>query len=972
MMETVLSRSVRLIYTGGVAVGLGLLAQPALAQEKESTQKVVITGSSIKRIQKEGQLPIQVLTQEDIKKSGVSTATDLIQNLPAMQGFVPASSSVNGGGAGATTAALHSLPSKYTLVLIDGQRMAPVALGSSQGGGFAVNIESIPLDAVERVEILTDGASALYGSDAIAGVVNFILKKNKTDGSAFVNIRTPQKDGGKSWNAGISKGFGDLEVDKFNILLSYSHDEQKNLLATQRSFSKVGAFFPFSYGGKDYVFDQRTGNTEPANITFRAAPINDPTNIKSYTINPSFALNGNCGNPALTGPQPVANGNVSCRFNYAATVENIPASTRDSGLIKASFKLNEDTIAWGSLALSQFSMKAEYAPSAQPLGINTTNRFPSLYNAYVAPYLAANGLVNASSPLNSATLGYRSVLVGGRTDDYKTDARHFALGISGSAMGWTYDAALTLSHSNIKDVAAGGYSDADKLNALVAAGTYDPVTGRGAESLRSALVNGTTFSSTDSELNNIRAGAQRDLFDMGGGKSIISITGDYTQTRYKTAYSPLILSQSGFSTQPASSNFPIGGNYGQVPFDASRNNWGVSGEWLLPISKNFEATVAARYDSYGKTHSRYVFSEEIDKVTGLQMQKANADLGDTFSSGTYKLGMKWTPTNNVLVRGSYGTGFKAPNITEIAGALTFGGSTAGSYSCPIPGSSGCLPGSAQYDIVSGPNGSSGATGLKPEKSKQWTLGLRVEPMAGLSLGADLWDVEIKNQISPSGTPEQVGFADPVKYRDLFIAPYADPAGFTTIAYKQIPSNGDTAKYRGLDWDFSYRTNIAWGKLGTSWTGTYMLKQEYSKGGVLGTDLAKFGPNNAVVFRTQMNLSATLQTGAFTNTLAMHYKSGYKDQTYPIGTSVFARNADGSTGASVKFDGLDVSSYTTFDWQGKYDYNKNFSVTAGIKNLFDRNPPLTLQNAGGGNQIGYDGRYADPLGRSFYISGAYKF
>ena len=103
-----------------------------------------------------------------------------------MQGFVPASSSVNGGGGGITTAAVHSLPSKYTLVLVDGQRMAGFELGTVQGGGFGVNLNSIPLDAVERVEVLTDGASALYGADAIAGVVNFVLKKDQTEGSVYL------------------------------------------------------------------------------------------------------------------------------------------------------------------------------------------------------------------------------------------------------------------------------------------------------------------------------------------------------------------------------------------------------------------------------------------------------------------------------------------------------------------------------------------------------------------------------------------------------------------------------------------------------------------------------------------------------------------------------------------------------------------------------------------------------------------
>jgi len=185
------------MFSGGAIADLGLLALPAIAQDtatdKQPIQRVEITGSAIKRIAKEGALPVQVLTSADIKQSGATSATDLIQMLPSMQGFVPASSSVNGGGAGVTTAALHSLPSKYTLVLLDGQRLAPSLLGTGQGGGYAVNIESIPLEAVERVEILGDGASALYGSDAIAGVVNFILKKNMTKGEAYATYGQPRK-----------------------------------------------------------------------------------------------------------------------------------------------------------------------------------------------------------------------------------------------------------------------------------------------------------------------------------------------------------------------------------------------------------------------------------------------------------------------------------------------------------------------------------------------------------------------------------------------------------------------------------------------------------------------------------------------------------------------------------------------------------------------------------------------------------
>ncbi len=154
----------------------------------------------------------------------------------------------------------------------------------------------------------------------------------------------------------------------------------------------------------------------------------------------------------------------------------------------------------------------------------------------------------------------------------------------------------------------------------------------------------------------------------------------------------------------------------------------------------------------------------------------------------------------------------------------------------------------------------------------------------------------------------------------------------------------------------------------------MFKQQYNfgPGQPYNTDLGVFGPDQQVVFRTTMNFSVGLQTGAFINTLTAHYKSGYKDESYGAGTDVFLAGPNGTLGASVAFAGLDVPSYTTFDWQTKFNYNKAAQLTVGIKNMFDRNPPLTLQTGGGGNQVGYDGRYADPIGRAFYLSGSYKF
>ena len=974
LKRTMLSRSLLIAFSGtAVMAGGAAFAQQADQAPVQELQRVEVTGSAIKRIESEGALPVTILTPADIKKTGATSVTDLIQMLPSMQGFVPASSSVNGGGGGVTTAAVHSLPSKYTLVLLDGQRVAPIALGNSQGGGFGVNLESIPLDAIERVEILTDGASATYGSDAIAGVVNFILKKNKTDGDISLTYNQPQHSGGGSWNVGVSKGFGNLDTDGYNVLFTLSHDNQDKLQASQRSFSAQGGYFPFSSDGTNYVFNARTSNTEPANLTFRAVPNGSPAGTKAttYALNPYYTQNGNCGSPlagAITDPAVLQAIGVSCRFNYAATVQDLPSSTRDSGLLKGTIKLGADTTLWGELSLSQYKMTAQFAPSAQPLGVSST-ALPVLYNNYIQPYLTANNLTYAGG----GKLGYRSVQLGGRADDYETDARHFAFGLDGTVQGWDYKASLTLSNSKLTDTAAGGYSDFNMLQAAIASGAYDPVLGTGTAALTPAILK-SQFSKSVSDLNTLHFGAQHDLFQMGGGTSVIALGADYSMTHYKVGYSDLILSQSGFSTQPASADFPVGGNYGQVPFDASRSNWGAYGEWLLPVTKQLEVTVSGRYDSYSKTHSKYVFSTAVDPVSGLQNQIADADLGNTFNATTGKISVRYVPVESVLLRGSYGSGFKAPNISDIAGALTFGGSTQGSYPCPFPGSAGCLPGSAQYDLVAGPNGLSGSTGLKPEKSNQWTLGFRVDPTQGLSLGLDLWDVKITNQVLSQGIAEQVGFANPQQYAGLFINPYQDPAGFTTIAFQQLPFNGGQAEYQGIDWDLSYRTRLAFGNLAARWTGTQMLKQQYNfgPGQPYNTDLGVYGPDQQVVFRTTMNFVVSLQTGDFVNTLSAHYKSGYKDAAYPIGTNVFLANPDGTPGASVAFAGLSVPSYTTFDWQTNYSFNKALQLTAGIKNLMDHNPPLSLQTGGGGNQVGYDGRYTDPIGRQFYLSARYTF
>jgi iron complex outermembrane receptor protein len=955
-----------------MASGIATAADTA-ADAQPQLEEIVITGSSIAQKADSSSVPVTILTSQDIAKTGLTSASDLIQNLPAVQGFVAQANSVNGSGGGQTTAALHALASKYTVVLLDGQRVAGYSLNNGLGGGSAVNLESIPLDAVERVEVLTDGASALYGADAVAGVVNFILKKNSTDGNVFYHSTVPDQQGGDSWSAGFSKGFGDLNSDGYNLLVTYSHDVQGTLWAKDRAVSSRGGFFPFSSGGVNYVFNTRTSNTEPGNIIL-------PSGQGSF--NPFYTANGNCGNTNAA-VLILSATSTTCRFNYAATVQDVPPFKRDSGLIRGTFNVGENSQLWAEAVISQFDLTSQYAPPAQPLGITPT-RLGSLWTSYVVPYLMAHGLTypgdgtgcgtagNPACNVSSATLGYRAISAGGRADDWGYQTRHIAVGFDTKLMGWDLKAALVASHGKATDTAAGGYLDYDQFATAVATGAYNPVLATGQSALTNTILH-TPFTWTYTDLNSLELNAQHKVFDLAGGASILSIGAEYATSRTKEDFSTLEMAGNGTSTQPNTTDAILGGGGGAVNFEGDRTHWGVFGEWLLPFLPELNVTGSARYDSYAKVHSTTIFNTSTpDPVTGLYDQLPAADLGNTFSQATYKVSFRWTPIEMVAVRGSIGTGFKVPEITDIAGTLSFNGSTAGSYACPIPGAPGCLPGNAQYDLLAGPNGLSGVNGLKPEKSTQFTFGVRVDPVKSLSLGLDYWNVHVKDQIQSAGISEQTAFNNPTQYASLFVSPYIDPVGqFQTIALEQVPFNGGEANYSGIDWNFSYASDTPLGKFSAAWTGTYMLTQNYTYGPGLpkNTDLGIFGPDNTVVFKTVSQIALSLTSGKWVNTLMMHYKSGYTD---------IAHNGDGAVyspanlGVPVNFCCLSVPAYKTFDWQTVFDIAKAVSLTFGIKNLSNEAPPLSLQNAGGGNQAGYDGRYADPIGRAYYFGANYKF
>ena len=956
-----MSKSIRLACLSGVAMSVGLVSQVTFAQDTSAAdvQRVEITGSSIKRIAKEGALPVQTLSRKDIEQIGAQSVADLIVALPAFQGYITASASVNGGGAGVQSASVHAIGTAYTLVLLNGRRIAPYGTGS------AVNLASIPLSAIDRVEILTDGASTLYGSDAIGGVVNFILKKNKTNWDIELTENLPEGKGGKSTNFSISKGFGDLEADGYNVQLAYSHDEQKVLKATDRSFSKSGVR-QFTERGQRYAIYQTSINSIPANAEVLDSLGND------VLFSPDLSATGACN-----GPNTFRRGDV-CRYDYAATVDLIPKLKRDSFFGTGSLKLGKETTLFAEAIYSSFTSRAQYAAPAQPLtvfstdpvtGVRTVNQnYIGAYNTSVAPLLNSFGVNPADA--TDAFFYFRARDAGGRADDYKTDATHLVLGLDSTFDGWDYSVAATHSENTQKDNAVSGYLSSNIFNELVRTGAFNPfIINPNAEAVLAPAVLHQNLLTTKSKLDFANFHASKELFDVSAGKVALGLGADVTKQRYSDTYSAISIGPGPQNPDTTFTDTQIGGGTGAQNLNASRVSWGTFAELLVPVYKNFDVTGAVRYDSYAaakKLNTTY----DTDGSVNLP-----GTVGNSFSKATYKLSGRFQPVDTLLLRASYGTGFKAPTLNNLADPVKNAGSS-NFFPCPITDPTDFrfpfCRGAQEYGLLTQGNPLKGDAGLKAEESKQYTFGARFEPISSLSIGVDWWDVKLRNQIQ-SLSQDQI-FTTP-ELANQYIRLYDDPIQGSRVIVAQLsPVNLATSHYRGIDIDSTLKLATPIGKFSANWAATYFLKAEQNVPGLgVISSLGRFDSNDNVTFRWISRLVLALQSSEkLTNSITVNYRSGYHDKEITADDAQLRFvNPDGSIGGLAGLT-RDVKQYTTFDYQVRANIIKNLTLTAGVRNILDRDPPLSIRNTGGGNQVGYDGRYTDPIGRAYYLTAAYKY
>ena len=901
------------------------LASPGIAVAQAPAQKIdkiEVTGSNIKRIEGEGALPVTVITRDEIARSGVTTAAELIDKISASNagGYSLGQGVGDSGTPGLSAASLRGLGSTNTLILLNGRRVSNYAFNASGGG--TVNLNQIPLAAIERVEVLKDGASAIYGTDAIGGVINFILRKDYTGAEVSAYGTMTDQGGGNTRKYAGTIGFGDINKNRFNVLASVDYQKDTPLKAVQRP----------SFGGTgirpDLGFSQTSGNTYPANFVFNGAQYNVRAADGCLPDRGSFRIVAATGAPTAT--------QTFCRQDFTAALDIYPPSERKGFFGRAAFQVSNDHQAF--LEYHRSENEVTFASSETPVN-DFTGAGPFLYPAggryYPTSFTATGGVT--ISPTGDLPIAWRLKDGGLRTNRADSEEDRLVAGLQGVVFGWDYNAAYNQSRSKATDNYVDGWVRESRMRAAIASGNVDVFSGNPLDATGQQLINDAkvleTVRRSEAKVTSFDGRFSRELFDTKAGA--VALAMGFERREEELDDQPQAVLFSGDL---------LGGGGALPPTRADRTVTALFAELNVPVLKNLEAQFALRHDKY-------------------------SDFGNTTNP---KVALRWTPDRSLLVRTSYSTGFRAPTLSDLF-LPRYLSNTADTHNDPIrcPNSTpigGFVNAGLECDAQF-QNQLGGNTALTPEKSRQWTLGLVFEPGNLGSLGTDFWSIRRRNSIGALGDTtvfDVYGAADPLNASGRFVRTartangscVGDLPGAPTPANVPCPIDyviqvqENLGKYNvtGVDVSGTMRFPTTAGQFTVRAEGTYILQYRYqqqAEGDYLD-NVGRFTADNGAITRWRHYATINWKRGPWSGTLGQNFMLGYRD----------------SSGARR------VGSYETFDLQGGWDGWKGFALVAGIRNVLDRDPPASDQ--GQTFQVGYDPRYTDAHGRTYYVNLKYAF
>ncbi|MEW4449791.1 TonB-dependent receptor [Qipengyuania sp. JC766] len=966
---------------------LGTSATSAPAEQVDEEATIIVTGSRLRQDPRNSALPLEIITTEDLTREGINSPEQLISYLSTngngadnLASNSDVTSGAQRGTNGLSAANLRGQGSAATLVLLNGRRVAAHGLT-----GSAVDVNQIPFAAIERVEVLKDGASAIYGTDAIGGVINFITKTDfeGIELSGFTDIT--ERGDSPIYRITGTAGWGDLGDQGFNVMASISKSWNGILRGENRDFvngnqperglsvdtrgTPIATLFP---NGPNAIF-------APDGSLLSGVPLPVPGQNFNATggIN-TLDLPGGAGCESF-------NGGMAYDHELWANDPAFYACAWDTGRaavlqqpLETLTYYGRATVALGDHQISaeitgsdadsskqfsanQYAGNTSTTPLYYPRNENTAEVYDRIYNQLleVFPAIAAN----FGKPI---AYRWRCIACGPR--EYETNTKTFRAGLFAEGpigSSWDYRVGGSYAESEATSVLGTGYSFrgifSSSARALASgtgatsAGQIDPraPTAPGATApgivglLNSGLINIFSTNKTPEELALLESvsadgtllyGGKYDviqfdasvagsLFELPGGPVQLAIGADFRREGYSFNGSP----SAEIDTPEI---FNVAFDNQNALNDASREVKAAYAEVLIPIFDALEVTAAGRVDEY-------------------------SGFGSTFNP---KFTAKFTPTPWLLFRGSYNTGFRVPTFNQIFNGQAqspnpLTNALVDPTTCPSGVVSTTDPGcfAINPDSISGGNPDVG-----PETSEQFSVGVVLRPAPRFSASVDFWSIAVDDTIGAL-TIRQL-----LDNNQFFPDRIIRTNGIITLLDVTADNIG-SRRTKGLEVSLRGGFDAFGGSFEAGLDGTWLLekKERFLPTAEYEDIIGKFTYAGDLALEWKHNAWISYAKDDFQLTFSQIFRNGYQNNGLPTLTN--------NVSASRPDYNERVDDYIIYNLSATQRIDDAFSITAGVKNLFDTDPPFAItydSNTGAGSS--WEPRVADPRGRSFTILAQVRF
>lgn len=955
-----LARAVKIACALGAASTIGF-AGSALAQEDDGAEKAIekiqVTGSRLRQAEFASSAPIAVVGQAQFELTSTVNTESLLNTLPQVVPGLDRTS--NNPGNGTATVDLRGLGTNRTLVLINGTRAVPTTAGG------AVDINSIPTALIKSVEVLTGGASAVYGSDAVAGVVNFILKDDFEGVQVQSGYESTEEGDAEIFNADFTLG-GNFADGKGNVVFNFSYTDRKDLFQGDRDFAATA------------LFDDGAGGLEPGGSSGVPGTAIFNGGFSAFSPDSSGIIFGQNG-----GVRPfVAGGDVNDFYNYAPVNYIQLPQERHQATALGSYDISENSELYGRVMFTDSRVPSQLAPTP----IFQTSDFTLDGNPFITP--EAQQIISDAigsdidtdgdgiSDLGTGALLRRRLQeVGPRRSEDAFSSYQFQVGIRGDIgdSPWFYDAYYQTGKVNNSTAQLGNVNRGRFDQALILASDENGqviLDGNGNPSCSDPSANGSTSACVPINIfgeGNISQGgadflktavASTALFEQ---KIVGASIGGDSSDFFELPGGPIAI---GFSYEHRQEDFQflpsqdlaagtIAGFNGAPALEGGFTVAGYAVEMRLPILRGVD------------------FAELLE----LELAYRTEDYSTAGTVDSYKIAGIYAPFENFRFRAGFNTAVRAPNIGELfapRGENFPGGSDpcAGNGSQPqtaalsqlcqqtgVPAnvvfSAAINPASGQVRTISGGN-----PNLIQEEAETLTVGIVVDVTEDFTFSLDYFDIEILDAISSfgGGTNNILDTCyDSAKAGSGVGGDFCNAItrrGDGTIDFVESSSqNVASITLKGFDLIAGYDVEMLGGNVGVNYIGTYTSESDF---------LPFNGSPDLIECAGNFGVDCGEPTPEYKHRMTFSY--GADDFTAQLLWRYLGDVNDDDDGSDFTVEEISATSY--FDLAGTYYISDNYRVTAGIDNLLDEKPPIIGDNDEQANT--YPASY-DVFGRTYSVS-----